>query len=348
MDQSKNMGQHPAIPAAERGCPAFDAKNGEGGPLITEIQRFSVQDGPGIRTTIFLKGCPLKCPWCHNPETQNSAQEVYYHPARCVSCGRCAEVCPSGSCNLVKRDDGHLVMDFDRSNCQRCMRCVSVCLTDAREISGQEMSLDEVLREALSDQLFYRNSGGGVTISGGDPLLYPAFVQELAQRLKAEGVHVAIETSCFPKRWSDIEPLLSCVDLFIVDLKSLDAEKHNAVIGWPLDIIRRNIEKLIRCGAHVRIHLPIIPGFNDTQVDFDGYIEFLGKFSEKLDGVDILNYHCYGEGKYNALGRGDTYAYKGVDENSPNVLLPLAAGLKKAGITSVTIGGLVGIGGRRE
>jgi pyruvate formate lyase activating enzyme len=342
------MDQQPAASGVELGHPAFDATTTVELPLITEIQRFSVQDGPGIRTTIFLKGCPLKCPWCHNPETQNSAQEVYYHPSRCVACGRCAEICPSGACSLAKRDDGRQILDFDRTDCQRCMKCVAVCLTDARETTGQEMTMDEILREALSDKLFYRNSGGGVTVSGGDPLLYPAFLGELARRLKAEGVHVAIETSCFPKRWSDIEPLLSCIDLFIVDLKSLNPDKHLKVIGWPLDIIMGNIDRLIKSKARVRIHLPIIPGFNDSADDFEKYAQFLGQYAESLDGVDILNYHCYGEGKYGALGRGETYAYKGVNENAPELLLPLAAGLKAAGITNVTIGGLVGIGGRRD
>ena len=317
-------------------------------PLVTEIQRFSVQDGPGIRTTIFLKGCPLKCPWCHNPEAQSTGQEVYFHPARCVSCGRCVDVCPSGSCRLARCDDGRQVLNFDRSQCQRCMKCTEVCLTDARETTGQEMKIDEVLKEALSDQPFYRNSGGGVTISGGDPLLFPDYVRELTVRLKAAGVHVAIETSCFSKRWSDIEALLESVDLFIIDLKTLNPEKHIEVIGWPLDLICRNIDGLIRNQARVRIHLPVIPMFNDSKEDFDKYINFLRKYADALDGVDILNYHCYGEGKYKALGRGDSYAYKGVYESSPEFLLPLAEGLRRAGITSVTIGGLVGIGGRRD
>jgi len=345
LDQSESMEPRPELSAIEQGPPALYPWKGGSGPLITEIQRFSLQDGPGIRTTVFLKGCPLRCPWCHNPETQVGAQEFYYYASRCVGCGRCAEVCPSDACKLIKRDDGGAVLELDRSVCERCMRCVAVCLTEARQTSGQEMTIDEILREVLSDKPFYRNSGGGVTISGGDPLLYPAFVLELATRLKAEGVHVAIETSCFPKSWEVVEPLMSCIDLFIVDLKSLDPEKHLKTIGWPLDVIIRNIDSLIRGGAKVRIHIPVIPDFNNSEGDFAKYIDFLSAYADSLDGVDILNYHCYGEGKYDALGRGDAYAFKGIEAGPASALLPLATGLRKAGIASVTIGGLVGIGG---
>ncbi|CAG4882137.1 Benzylsuccinate synthase activating enzyme [Georgfuchsia toluolica] len=312
-------------------------------PLITEIQRFSLQDGPGFRTTVFLKGCPLKCPWCHNPETQRPTKEFYYNQARCVSCGRCVAVCPSGASSLVQGPGKDLVLQLDRSKCINCMRCVAVCLTEARESVGKTMSMEDILQEVLSDEPFYRNSGGGVTISGGDPLLYPAFTLGLAKRIKQRNVHVAIETSCFPKSWKTIQPLLNFVDLFIVDLKSMNPQKHADVIGWPLKPILDNIERLIESHAHVRIHIPVIPGFNDSQQDFDDYIAYLSQYSKQLEGVDILNYHVYGEGKYISLGREKEYQYMGVKENPPEKVLPLARGLKLAGISSVTIGGLVGI-----
>lgn len=313
-------------------------------PLVTEIQRFSLQDGPGFRTTIFLKGCPLKCPWCHNPETQKVTKEYYYNRDRCVSCGRCAAVCPTGSTTLVDGPGAKKAINLDRNKCINCMRCVAVCLTESRESVGREMTLDEILNEVLSDEPFYRNSGGGVTISGGDPLFHPAFTLELARRIKERNVHVAIETSCFPKNWQVIEPLLPFVDLFIVDLKSLNAKKHGEVVGWPLRPILANIERLLRAKANVRIHIPVIPGFNDSPQDFEDYITYLTPHATQLEGVDILNYHVYGEGKYRSLGRESEYQYLGVEENPPEKVIPLAKGLKlAAGIKSVTIGGLVGI-----
>lgn len=238
---------------------------------------------------------------------------------------------------------GRKVLQLDRGKCISCMRCVDVCLTGSRESVGVQMSIEDIMREVSSDELFYRNSGGGVTISGGDPLFHPAFTLELAKRIKERGIHLAIETSCFPKNWGVIEPLLEFVDLFIVDLKSLDPKKHEEVVGWPLQPILDNIERLIRANATVRIHIPVVPGFNDSPQDFADYIEYLSRHAEQLEGVDILNYHVYGEGKYRSLGREKEYQYLGVEENPPEKAVPLAKGLKLAGIRSVTIGGLVGI-----
>lgn len=311
-------------------------------PLVTEIQRFSLQDGPGIRTTIFLKGCPLHCPWCHNPETQDARQEFYYYPARCVGCGRCVAVCPAGTSRLVHHSDGRTRIELDRTNCQRCMRCVAACLTEARSIVGQRMSVEDILREALSDSAFYRNSGGGVTISGGEPLYFPEFTRQLAGELHAAGVHVAIETSCFPKNSETVESVLDVVDLFIVDLKSLDPRKHLEVIGWPLAPILANLETLFAAGANVRIHIPLIPGFNDSPADFDAYVDYLGSRAESITGVDLLNFHSYGEGKYAFLGRSDSYQYSGVEEPPAEKTVPLARALKTKGL-AVTVGGIVGI-----
>jgi len=310
-------------------------------PLITEIQRFSLQDGPGIRTTVFLKGCPLKCPWCHNPETQDTKREFYYYIERCTHCGRCAAVCPTGASHMSIGLLNIFELKIDRFKCVRCMKCVDACLSGARAIIGQELSMDDVLKEVLSDRLFYGNSGGGVTISGGEPLYFPEFTLELVKRLKNESLKVAIETSCF-QRWDKIEPMIDFIDLFIVDIKSFDHEKHREIIGWPLSPILLNIERLITAGARVRIHLPIIPNFNDNDTHIKCCLEFLSKFSEKLDGVDILPYHVYGEKKYDLLGRGESYQYKNVPPSQLSTLIPFGRELKRLYIKSITFDGLIG------
>jgi pyruvate formate lyase activating enzyme len=310
-------------------------------PLITEIQRFSLQDGPGIRSTIFFKGCPLKCPWCHNPETQNQDREFYYYSERCTHCGRCAAVCPTGASQLIIDSFRKPSLTLDRTKCIRCMKCVDACLSGARSIIGQTLSIDDIVKEVLSDRLFYGNSGGGVTISGGEPLFFPEFTLALAKKLKKESLKVAIETSCF-QRWDKIEPLVEVIDLFIVDIKSFDHEKHRMIIGWPLSPVLLNIARLITAGARVRIHLPIIPNFNDDETHFNRCLEFLGKLSGKLDGVDILPYHVYGEKKYDFLGRGDTYQYKNVIPGDPGPLIGFARKLKQLKINNITFDGLIG------
>jgi pyruvate formate lyase activating enzyme len=214
-------------------------------------------------------------------------------------------------------------------------------LSGARAIIGHALSIDDILKEVLSDRLFYGNSGGGVTISGGEPLYFPEFTLELVKKLKKESLRVAIETSCF-QRWDRIEPLINFIDLFIVDIKSFDQEKHREIIGWPLSPILLNIERLITAGAKVRIHLPIIPSFNDNETHFNCCIEFLSKFSQKLDGVDILPYHVYGEKKYDFLGRGASYQYKNVPPIQPSTLIPFGRKLKLLNINSITFDGLIG------
>jgi pyruvate formate lyase activating enzyme len=211
-------------------------------------------------------------------------------------------------------------------------------------IVGQPVSFDQILTEVSSDRPFYENSGGGVTISGGEPLLFPEYTLELARKIKEEMLHLAIETSCFAK-WDRIKPLIGLVDLFIVDIKTLDSKKHREIIGWPLEPILENIERLLECDANVRLHLPIIPGFNDAEADFHAYIHYMKKHADKLVGVDILPYHCYGESKYMFLGRD--YKYKDTKDLPGKEVLPLAYELKEVGVTSITVGGLVGTGSEK-
>ena len=308
-------------------------------PLITEIQRFSLHDGPGIRTTIFVKGCPLHCPWCHNPENIKARAESCFHANKCTACGQCVERCPIGNSSSLQNDRG-AVAGIDRSNCTNCLGCVSACRYGARETVGKSFAMEPLVEEALSDRLFFESSGGGVTISGGEPLMYPAFTLELARTLKVtEDIHIAIETS-LNARWENIEPLLEFVDLFIVDIKSMDPAKYTHVIGGSLNMVLANLERLLESKAAVRIHLPIIPGFNDSPYDFEFYGKYLGRLSSQLIGVDLLPYHSYATAKYAQLGCH--YSYQGVSDLPARQLIPLANLLRHRGIREVTIGGMVG------
>jgi pyruvate formate lyase activating enzyme len=311
-------------------------------PLITEIQRYCLQDGPGIRTTVFIKGCPLKCPWCHNPETQNSKRELYFYPTKCTGCGKCAEICPTHASSISLESNKSITINLDRDKCIECMKCVDTCFSNARAIVGQKLHIERIIQEAISDKPFYENSGGGVTLSGGEPLLYPDFTLEVSKRLKREHIHVAIETSCFGE-WRKIKPLLQYVDLFIVDIKTLNAKIHKDIIGYSLTKIIKNINKFIENHAKIRIHIPIIPNFNNTQEDYKAYINYLSNLQNKIEAVDILPFHCYAQNKYVSLGRSQTYQYSGVEDLPGSEILPLLEGLRHIGI-NVTVGGLVGLG----
>ena len=306
-------------------------------PLITEIQRFSLQDGPGIRTTIYLKGCPLHCPWCHNPETLHRLPDIYCHAGKCTACGRCLESCAAGAMGLTRTVEGRAVVAIDRGSCTRCLQCVAVCPSGALEVVGRSLEMGKLVQEALSDRVFYKHSGGGVTISGGEPLLYPEYLLELTQKLKKEGnVHLAMETSCFAS-WSQIEPLLDFIDLFIVDIKTMSAEKYREVIGGSLEVTLGNVERLLAADKAVRIHLPIIPGFNDSRADTGAFVGYLGPLAGKLSGVDVLPFHCYATGKYAQLGL--EYQYQGIKDLEGQQVMPLVTALRQRGL-QVTVGGI--------
>ena len=311
-------------------------------PLITEIQRFSLQDGPGIRTTLFVKGCPLHCPWCHNPETQNSRSELYYHAKRCTHCLRCVAGCPSGA-SAAGGDNGRpAVLALDRRRCRGCLRCVDTCLCGARETVGQALSSADILRELLADKAFFDNSGGGVTISGGEPLMFPEFTRTLCTALKAQGIHVVIETSACVDT-AGLQNVAGAADLFVVDLKSLNPGRHARIVGGPLNRVLNNIEQLLDAPKAVRVHIPLIPGFNDTPEDYREFARYLGPRAGSLDGVDILPYHGYGISKYNSLGRKADPRYNPLEEINPRSVKRLAQQLKTAGIDNLTVGGMVGV-----
>ena len=262
---------------------------------VLNIQRFCTRDGPGIRTTVFLKGCPLRCLWCHNPESQRRPAELLYDAEKCVSCLRCLPKCPNG-CHSVE-NGRHLL---SRTACVACGACVSpIC--SALELSGEEMTAEEVLAEVRKDRLFYENSGGGITLSGGEPLYQTAFCLELLQRAKEDGLHVAIETCGFADA-EQFRKTAEWVDLYLFDYKESDPERHEELTGAPLAPILRNLRQIDALGKETVLRCPIIPGINDRADHFRG-IAALADSLRNVREVVVEPYHTLGTGKYPRLGR---------------------------------------------
>ena len=248
---------------------------------IFDIQRASFVDGPGIRTTVFFKGCNLRCAWCHNPESQSSKREMLFYKNRCTGCGKCLEVCPN---SLEK--------------CDFCGKCALYCPRDAREICGKEYTVDEVFAVVKKDSEIYENSGGGVTFSGGECMLQIDFLAEILKRCKEEGIHTAVDTAGhIPPEY--FERILPYTDLFLYDIKIADPEKHKKYVGVGNELIISNLQGLISLGKRVIVRTPIISGINDTEEE----ISAIKKIANGAEKIELLPYHAMGEHKYEALGK---------------------------------------------
>ena len=254
--------------------------------IIFDIKKFAINDGPGIRTAVFLKGCPLHCWWCHNPESQSGTPELSFVPEKCIGCGWCSSVCPNG---------------LDRSRCTHCGKCAEHCYAGAREIAGRSASVDEVIAEVLKDKDFYSNSDGGMTISGGEPLYQPEFTLALLQRAKAEGLHTCLDTSGFAAK-QILDQVLPFVDIFLYDLKETDAENHSLYTSVPLEIILDNLKYIDAAGAATILRCPLIPGLNVRDSHADGIAAAVNELSH-VRQVDLMPYHPLGESKSAHLGK---------------------------------------------
>lgn len=290
---------------------------------IYNIQRFSIHDGPGIRTAVFFKGCPLRCLWCHNPESLSPKPQLEFYPERCIGCGRCFDACP----NHAHRLDGAGVHFIDRSLCDGCLKCVDVCYAEALIGVGRQMTVEALLDAIATDIPYYQSSGGGVTFTGGECMAQPEFLEQTLAACHARGIHTAVDTAG-QVPWSSFERVLEHTDLFLYDLKAADDEMHRRLTGAGNGRILENLRALCAAGKRVFVRIPYIPGCNDDQID--GMASILAPLP--VERVELLGYHRLGEGKYAALGLqgGEHFAVP-----TPQTLEAAAETLRRAGVNAL-------------
>lgn len=269
------------------------AEAGKG--LVFNIQRFSLHDGPGIRTTVFLKGCPLRCLWCSNPESQDPRPSLVVRDVNCKGCGACVEACPKGA--IVLDDERRRRIQWSR--CDQCLVCVGACLYKSLNICGTYMAAEEVMNEVMRDEPFYKNSGGGITVSGGEPLAQAGFLMEILRASKRAGLHTVLDTTGFAP-WGTMEEILPMVDLSLWDIKQLDPREHERATGVGNELILQNLLKASRM-TRIWLRIPLIAGFNDSQGHM---LEIVSLAKEvKAEKISLLPYHEGGRSKCEQLGR---------------------------------------------
>lgn len=268
--------------------------------IVFNIQKFSIHDGPGIRTNVFLKGCPLRCLWCHNPEGLEAEAEVELEGNKCIGCGACG-ICEQHS-HLFSQERGHI---YDRENCIRCGKCVEVCPAAALKMAGTRQTVDEVLDKVMADKPFYDKSGGGMTLSGGEPLYQPAFALALLREAKSRGLHTAIETSGFASE-AVFTSILPYTDLVLLDYKVTGEDEHKKYTGVPQAPILANVARADAAGVDIVLRCPLIPGINMHEAHYKAIAATADRYSHILR-VDLEPYHTLGTGKLGRLGKKDGF-----------------------------------------
>jgi len=264
--------------------------------LVFNIQRFSTEDGPGIRTTVFFKGCPLSCVWCHNPEGISSRPQLLWYAARCIAARDCLKACPENALELTPQG-----MRINRERCTVCGLCEEACPAAALEVVGRPWTVEELVSEVKKDEAFYRNSGGGVTLGGGEPMMQADFVSVFLRRCKEEGLSTALDTSGCAS-WKEYEKVLPHVDLVLLDLKQMDAEKHLRMAGVKLEPILANARRIGKKKLAVWVRTPIIPGFTDTRENIAAVAGFIAENMPNVERYDLLAFNNLCVGQYERLG----------------------------------------------
>jgi len=300
---------------------------------VTNIQKYSIHDGDGIRTTVFFKGCPLRCAWCHNPETQRFEKELQTDTPKCTGCGRCVNVCPNEAISIS--EEGKAITD--RGKCTVCGKCEAACLGNYRTLVGRDYTVNELAKICLQDLMFYEESGGGVTLSGGEVMAMDSdYIQKLVKKLYREGVSIAIDT-CGQAPYSNFEAILPYVDTWLYDIKAIDDEKHKQYMGVSNSLILDNLRRIAKSGARIYIRIPTVKEVNGDPESMAAVIGFLKENDIRPAQVNLLPYHSTGSHKYGKLGR--KYEADDLTAPSDSEMKEFVKQWEKAGFSNIKIGG---------
>ncbi len=300
--------------------------------LVFDIDRFASHDGPGIRTAIFLKGCPLRCVWCHSPESQRSHPEILYQGERCTACGLCMDVCPENALTQGE-SQGRAIAVLDRTRCTACGRCVDVCYPGALRMAGTPVTVGEVIAEVKKDRPFFQSSGGGVTLSGGEPAMQPRFAYNFLLACTQQGIHTAMETSGYA-RWEVMSSLAGVTDLLLYDIKFMDADRHQRYTGVPNERILANLKGLAAQGHTIQVRVPCIPGINDDAEQIGAIARFVAGLA--VERLALLPYNAAAGAKYQWVGR--PYTLSDRETQTEEEMASLAEIARKEGL-QVQVGG---------